>query len=95
MCLAVINSPNNGQAGPPPPPPRSVCDSMSGGRESDLISINCEGPAGTLGAPYGFFGRRVPEGACRGANTGRQPGAHTHCEMRGDNRISRTLSQCS
>lgn len=39
MCVAVINSPNNGHAVPPPLP--SVCDFVSGGRESDLISINC------------------------------------------------------
>lgn len=71
-----------------------ACDSVSGGRESDLIRINCEGPAGMLGAPYGFSGA-VSQRACRGAKPERQPGAHTRCEMRGDNRISRTLSLCS
>lgn len=38
-----------------------VCDRVSGGRESDLISINCAGPAGVLG-PHMVFGRCVPEG---------------------------------
>lgn len=42
-----------------------VCDSVSGGRESDLISINCEGPAGMLG-PHMVFGRCVPEGLQKG-----------------------------
>lgn len=41
MCVAVINSPNNGQAGPSPP-----CVCVCVGKESDLISINCEEPAG-------------------------------------------------
>lgn len=68
MCVAVINSPNNGQAEPPPPP--SVCDSVSGGGEPDLISINCEGPAGVLGGPHMVFGRRVPEGPAEGPTQG-------------------------
>lgn len=42
-----------------------VSDSVSGGRRSDLISINCEGPAGMLG-PHMVFGRCVPEGPTRG-----------------------------
>jgi len=32
-----------------------VCDCASGGRESDLISINCEGPVGIL-EPHMVFG---------------------------------------
>lgn len=64
MCVAVINSPNNnGQAWPSPPP--SVCDSVSGGEESDLISIKCEEPAGMFG-PHMVFGRYVSEGLQRG-----------------------------
>lgn len=62
MCVAVINSPNNGQAGPPL---HQACDSVSGGWEFDLISINCERPAGKLG-PHMVFGRCVPEGLERG-----------------------------
>lgn len=42
-----------------------VCDFVSGGRESDLISINCEGPVGMLG-PHMVFGCCVPEGLQRG-----------------------------
>lgn len=44
-----------------------ACDSVSGGRESDLISINCEGPAGMLGAPYGFWAL-CPRGPAEGPN---------------------------
>lgn len=42
-----------------------ACDSVSGGKESDLISINCEGPAGVLG-PHMVFGCCVPGGLQRG-----------------------------
>lgn len=51
MCVAVINSPNNAQAGPPP---RPVCGCVSGGRDPDLISINCAGPAAVL-EPHMFL----------------------------------------
>lgn len=63
--MAVINSPNNGRARAPLQKAR---DSVSGGWESDLISINCEWPAGTLRAPYVFFfWGAVSQRACRGA----------------------------
>lgn len=62
MCVAVINSLNNSRAGPPL---HQVCDTVSRGRESDLISINCEWPAAVLG-PHMVFGRCVPEGLQRG-----------------------------
>lgn len=61
MCVAVINSPNNSRAGPPL---HQVCDTVSRGGESDLISINCEWPAAVLG-PHMVFGRCVPEGLQR------------------------------
>lgn len=63
VCVAVINSPNNGQARAPLQKAR---DSVSGGWESDLISINCEWPAGALG-PHMFFLAAVSQRARRGA----------------------------
>lgn len=63
------------------------------GREADLISINCEWPAGMLG-PHMVFLAPYPRGPAK-RPVRRRPGAHDCCEMRGDNRISHALSQCS
>lgn len=46
-----------------------VCPSVSGGRESDLISINCEGPAGMLG-PHMVFWALCPRGPAEGPTQG-------------------------
>lgn len=46
-----------------------VCDSVSEGKESDLISINCAGPAGMLGPPYGFWAL-CPRGPAEGPTQG-------------------------
>lgn len=44
---------------------------VSGGREADLISINCEGPGGLLG-PHVFFWVLCPRGP-----TGGPPHSHS------------------
>lgn len=92
MCVAVINSPNNAQAGPPP---RPVCGCVSGGRDPDLISINCAGPAAVLGPHMFLLFLGCVCLSPSGFGAWKRPGARTHCEIKGDNKIIHTLSRCS